>query len=309
MTIHILPIRQLLVDIDRKLISLEKVLENEESCVRKLVSEFRSVKKIVESTFVENSVGFKEKYEDHILVLDYIIFLHLSFFLICSENFVSLRGHRKIEPGGKPRMAYISLMLSHLANSLLSIRTLLERGLDTQAKQILRSYVEYSDISIAILGNNEFYNQYKLMGEDESLDKQIWYKFVRPAALTKILKPIYSNLPEEQNVWELIKDIRTAIYSNLSDYAHGHMSAVFTSAFTEEEGINVLGKITREINNTLVNSISYSYFFLRYSMMLVVQHQNIPFREFGKDGVEYIRHYKILEQIMPEFLSKYADKT
>ena len=229
--------------------------------------------------------------------------------MICSEKFISKENEKKkpkIEIEVSQRMSYLTLMLTHLTNSLVSIRILVERGLDIQSKQIFRSYIEYSDISIAILGSTEFYNHYKQMGESEELDKKIWFKFIRPAALTKTLKNIYSNYADDKDIWDTVQNIRNPVYQRLSDYTHGHYMAVFTSSFTEGQGSTLLGRVNENIHNTMLNTIVYSYMFLKHSMVMIVQHQKIPFLQFGDEGLAYIKYYKLLELYFPTFIKRHA---
>ncbi len=307
-------IRNLLKTLEADVIASSS-LKWTESHVRELIRDLRGAKSYTLSIQQECSEEFRSVYGRKSYILDYIIYLHTSLFLLCSEKFhvgESSRAMTKEPDKVSTKMNYTTLMLVHLINSLLSVRVLIEKGLDVQAKQILRSYIEYSDLALAVLADETFYDNYQRMGKGEKEEKEVWNKFTRPSALTKILKRIYINMDGTGKQWDIVQSVRKSMYGALSDYTHGHFTAVFMGAAAEdvqgEFGHIALGSITKSIDHTLVQAIVYAYSFLKHAMIAIVMYQKLPFMEFGEQGEKFVVHYKMLEFFMPAFVQSWADE-
>lgn len=306
---NLVKLRGILKQLEKEVLASGYIETDADDSIRSLIRNLRDSNKTIHSVQAENKAEFVEAYGDNALILDYIIFLHLSFLLILYENFI-IKNKSEVEElcsaDASQKMHYLYLMSQHLVNSLYAVRLLVESGLDTQAKQVLRSYVEYSDIAIAILGNSEFYGNYKRMGDGGQEEKEAWYKYVRPSALTKILKTIYTNLDGSEEHWNIVQNIRDPMYSHLSEYSHGHFMAVFVGAFGDEDESVMLGRISERVDYTLIHAILYSYSYLKHSMILIVKDQDIPFGKFGSEGHKYIKHYKLLEHYIPKLIETWV---
>ncbi|MHC3994428.1 hypothetical protein ACXWTF_06325 [Thiomicrolovo sp. ZZH C-3] len=305
-------IRALFNNLEKLIFSSDGEFLRSDSNIHNLIKELRGTKKYISDLQAELSLEFSKSYGEKAHVLDYIIFLHLELFLILSEKFMLDKNSEKnldINDETKIKLRFTSLMMVHLINSLLSIRILLEKGLDVQAKQIFRSYIEYSDLSLAVLGNDEFYSSYRQMGDSEEKEREVWHKLTKPKSLTKILKKIYQDIDSSLKLWESIQNIRDPIYNRLSDYTHGHFMAVFFGATDKkvDGGVapNALGAITKDMDYTLKHSILYSYSFIKHAMIAIVMYQKLPFMQFEEEGKRFVIHYKMLEIYMSSFLQSW----
>lgn len=245
-------------------------------------------------------------------MLDFNIYLHLELFLLFSEYIDDdspiLKPDIKDEDH-HDRLRFFGLSLCNLTNSLIAIRTLLEGGLDLQAKQVFRSYIEYSDISIASLESASFYLNYIRMAEGEKEANEVWWKYTRPAAIEKILKKIFLNFGNDGLFWEMIQSIRKPSYELYSDYTHGHFLANTLSAFSRSNESDlfrptITGSITYGMTDTLDRSIAYSHLFVKHAMIILVKDHHLPFEKFGENGKNFVVFYKMMEVIWPIMIEK-----
>lgn len=285
----------------------EKANKNK-SYIHELLRDLRGMKGYILSIQQERSQEFLSMYRWKSYILDYIIFLHTSLFLLCAEKFPLDESNDDVndEPDKLTmKMRFTTSALTHLINSLFSIYILLEKGLDVQAKQILRSYIEYSDLTLAVLGDEDFYDNYRRMGDGERERKEVWNKFTRPSALTKILERIFIDMDGTREHWNILQQIRKQLYDDLSEYTHGHFMAVLFGAFGEIAGGEItrtpLGAITKRVDSTLINTIDYGYLFIKHIVIAIVKYQKLPFMTFGEEGAKFVMYYKILESFMPAF--------
>jgi hypothetical protein len=308
-------VRGLLKLLEAQVIASSERLKETKGWAHGLLRDLRGMKSLVLSIQRERSEEFLSVYGGKAYILDYIIFLHASLYLLCTEKFPLKESNNDVrrEPDNLTRkMLFTTSALIHLINSLLSIRILLERGLDVQAKQILRSYIEYSNLTFAVLGDETFYDNYRRMRDGEKERKEVWNKFTRPGAVEKIVERIFIDMGGTSKDWNDLQDIRRELYGGLSQYTHGHFLAVLLSAYGEKVGGEIgptpLGAITKSIDGTLANTITWGYLFLKHAIIAIVKYQHLPFTEFGEQGEKFAVHYKMLELYMPFFLQACAEE-
>ncbi|NTV25429.1 MAG: hypothetical protein HGB01_04380 [Chlorobiaceae bacterium] len=256
---------------------------------------------------------FKGKFSMEEKMLGYSICLHIDLFLLIWD-FFGIEPKKKFEhiSDGSNRMYQIrhfGLFLSNLVNSLLGIHLLIENGLHLQAKQLFRSYIEYADIGIAVLADQDFYVNYRTMGDSKEQQDKVWWNYTRPRALNKILEKIFKD-EELKDFWGLYRSIREPMYSHYSDYVHAHHMANLDSAFSYDDQrrknvISVGGAITSEMNHTLDSLILFSRLFIQIAMIVLVKYQRLPFNLFGKDGEEFVAFYSSSELIFKYVFIEY----
>jgi hypothetical protein len=308
-------VRGLLRLLEAHVIASSERFKETKGWAHELLRDLRGMKSYMLSIQRERSEEFLSVYGGKSYILDYIIFLHTSLYLLCEEKFPLGESNNDItkEPDILIRkMHFTTSALIHLINSLLSIRILLENGLDVQAKQILRSYIEYSDLAFAVLGNETFYDNYQRMSVGEEERREVWKKYTRPGAVGKIVERIFIDMGGTRKDWNHLQDIRSELYGGLSQYTHGHFSTVLLGAYGEKVGGEIgpitLGVITKSIDGTLANAITCGYLFLKHAMIAIVKYQHLPFMEFGEQGEKFAVHYKMLELFIPFFLQASAEE-
>jgi hypothetical protein len=260
---------------------------------------------------------FKKKrddiYEDwwqHLDLLDLQIFLHVHLYLFLSQYIDDqLKKNCQIDDYSNSFRAIIhfSLILSNLSNYLFSIKMLLISGYDLAAKTLLRSYMEYSDVGVCLLANEEFLPIFEAgtsLNEDEMV--QYWYKHFRPQKLTQKLKMVYLTLEPSGKIWDIISKLRNDNYRYLSAFVHaGQCLTNFVSALDNAHNEKAYrstfgGTSTKLLSNTIHNLNDYSLIFLRTIVKSIVNHHNIKFKYFGDDGYSYAIILKIAERIQIE---------
>jgi hypothetical protein len=287
-------------------------LKNNQKYYKKLVSELNSCKKYIRENKQECINKYYKNYQEKSILLDFNIYQHIDLFLLLSENFngdnPKLSSEIKNEEQYQ-QLTFFCRSLCNLTNSLISIRSLLEQGFDLQAKQLFRCYIEYADISIASLASQDFYKNYKRMAESEEDEKDVWWNYTRPIAITKILKKIYLTFDNNGKVWEITNMIRQPSYKSYSDYIHGHFMANTLSAFgqsVEDESYSptITGAITTNMDDTLDKSIIYSHLAIKHAMILLVKDHHFPFTKFGEQGEKFVVFYKIMERLWPKMMEQ-----
>lgn len=260
---------------------------------------------------------FNHKFKGPSHFFDFTIFQHVSLFLLLAEHFHEKdETFKHIEQNSDSFMSfrYFTLSLCNLINSLVSIKILIELGLNLQANQLIRSYIEYADISVAILAKNDFFKIYKSSAESEENKKSTWWNYTRPKALSKILKEIFNAMHDENvNYWEIFNQIREPVYSHLSGHVHADVMANITNAMAQKLStgyfeLTLLGSITKDTEKTLRRIIIYSHLFINSAVISIVRFKKLPLIHFGEEGLKFAINYKMAEMYFPLYIDQFHKK-
>lgn len=272
-----------------------------------LMQDWKSVDGEVENFTQENQWKYKRRFKAQDYLLKGQIWAHFEFLFVLLEYI-----HKNPDSHENRRtfktVNLFSLLLINLINLLVSIRRLLADGMTTPAKILLRSYIEYADISIAILYKYDFYCRFTAEFKTTEDVSRIWYGTARGKKVQKELKEFYEDVDPTGNVWAIISDLRNSLYQDLSFYAHVTnmttiLSALKNQSKSDNFGFNILGSISDSTKSTLSSVIFYPWLFLKYSMLAIVKYQNLPFQKFGEHGLRYMLIYKVTEEFANAFSS------
>ncbi|MED4532934.1 DUF5677 domain-containing protein [Metabacillus fastidiosus] len=137
---------------------------------------------------------------------------------------------------------------TNITNHALSVVLLVESGLDTSARSLLRVLIELTWISILTLADKEKLKIYQKT-TDKDIEKTAWYNHFKPKKLSDGIMKLEKTLGiDDEEFLKYLDETRSEMYSFLSKYSHSSYTAVsigaYTTSFSDEERIDssLLGK-------------------------------------------------------------------
>lgn len=282
---------------------------------RHLIQDLKSTKELFKQRKAENLSVFRKNFYLENLCLQFIIFLHLNLLTIIFEKILD-NSFEDMEPGSFSYKSIAALIpnLSNLINSLLAIRITLQHGFNIQANQLLRSYIEYADIGVAIVSNEEFFEKYKTMVDGSEQEKEVWWNYVRHKSITKIIKNSLFDIHPDEEYWDILFQIRKPIYKNSSDHIHGHsginLFGLHATPFEDESDSKFAlgGYPSKEMKETFMHIIIYSHQFMSNIAACFVHFHDLPFMKFGEEGEDFTRNLKISEYFQKLIINLNIDR-
>lgn len=135
-----------------------------------------------------------------------------------------------LSPTGSPNANFVlECMLRQLTNSALATVQLLERGLDVQARALVRITEELSHQILCLIGIQEDFRYY-VSAKDEFQAKQVWHKLFAQGRLQKKLLALERRMGLPEDIALRIRDQRTrdvAFYSQAVH--HSYLSVILGS--------------------------------------------------------------------------------
>lgn len=210
-------------------------------------------------------------------------------------------------PGGA---LVLTFLVTHLANTLVGIRTLVCSGLDAQARILLRAYVEVADITVAVLGDRDTFRAYTSLARDPAAFARMWKGLLSPERIRRVLSSLETEIALEDEVRVKMAAMRRETYEWLSSVAHGQGLALFLGAFqptVEDPDVlrfSLMGSVTPASKTTLLRAVLYTWQLLMYAIRLLWDKHRW---RFGLDVNDkdnrwfFVRHH-VFTQL---FLSRY----
>ncbi len=134
----------------------------------------------------------------------------------------------------------IKTLTYNLSNTLWTIKFLLSKGIDHQAKILFRYFIEQYDILIAIAGDYDFFIKYseRVSNDDPYEDfNEKWYRHIRPKKIKPIIERISNDILNDKRLGKLLKYYKETNYEWLSLYSHGHgLTLQIASLVLDENG-------------------------------------------------------------------------
>jgi len=104
---------------------------------------------------------------------------------------------------------FFYVALTHIYNTLLSIRTLLQKGFDAQVRVLSRSYIEAAELLLAVISDSKVFKQFFDYSQADLSEKLVlWRKYLSPK---KIRKRIIRVLEEEELDRESVDDLTRSL--------------------------------------------------------------------------------------------------
>ncbi|APO44612.1 hypothetical protein BS614_11790 [Paenibacillus xylanexedens] len=146
-------------------------------------------------------------------------------------------------------------MITTISNHVLAIIRLVELGLDTSARALIRVLAETIFIFIIVFSSKEHFDNYRNGMNDEDADS-IWYRLFAKKRMQVELKKIEKRIGLPEEIVSEINKIRTSIYKEFSSVVHSsaYTSILGSYAFdfnNDQLQIGVGGKASKASKNTL----------------------------------------------------------
>ncbi|WP_019640778.1 hypothetical protein [Paenibacillus fonticola] len=167
-------------------------------------------------------------------------------------------------------------MLGNISNNALAIVKLIETGLDTQARALVRVLAESIFITIYVITDQEaFWNYYNVKDTDEA--KNTWFKYFRYAKLKNKLEVIENKVGFPQNLVNELVAMRDYIYKEYSSIIHSYSISSNVGSYAvsfDDEFMNIAigGKASFSSKKT-IHSLNWLLFY--FSLMTKGIFQNI----------------------------------
>lgn len=170
-------------------------------------------------------------------------------------------------------ITFFYVALTHIYNTLLSIRMLLVKGFDAQVRVLLRSYIESAELLLAVNSDSKLFNQFIDYSKAEVSDKLVlWRKYLSPK---KIRKRIIRILEEEEVDRKSVVDLEQSLqetYQLLSESTHPSLFGMLFGSYSVHSKSNMalqlsLGGKIGDLSQLTIG-LMLDHLFL-FSMMLI----------------------------------------
>ena len=157
-------------------------------------------------------------------------------------------------------------LLMTLANTLITVRLLIRRGFDYQARILLRAFVEHADLAIAVAGDWNTAKDYMAsIGADEDIF-QAFRKKLSPLRIRSRVSQIERRMGLDEEVTTDLAQTRADIYAWLSLFIHPNRGATIFGAFSskledpETLTPNIGGRASRSSEATALRAVFYTWY-------------------------------------------------
>ncbi len=182
-----------------------------------------------------------------------------------------------------PKPEFVLLvLLTNSFNSLCGIRELCLCGLDNQARILLRSYVEISDLALAVIAFEDVFRAYASTQTDVSSSIQNWQRHLTPAVIRQRLTLWVTTKGMERRLAASLETIRRSTYQWLSSFTHANWGAQAqaVAAFPRNAGrrstlrLGITKRVSANSRPTLLHAVEYmSFQLLLIRLILEWEHQ------------------------------------
>jgi hypothetical protein len=177
------------------------------------------------------------------------------------------------------------LLVSNLAQLLQAVRMLLVHGFEGQARAMFRTFVELADLTVAVIADEDVYQNYLTTYEDPLKDYQHWRRNLSPAVMRRRLIKLDSELDLASVTPIPAAEVREDTYQWFSLFSHINIVAHLVSVYPQplgEEGqgaMAMLGEAGEMTRATFARSLLYLWlFFLHFDRLLWDRHRWGRFR-------------------------------
>lgn len=271
----------------------------ENSILNELESAAKFQKKLDNSNIrkFNNSFHFEKKF------FNLIILLHESLWLIFAKHFYHQEVKVEISEYDRNKMVTYLFILSNLINNLLATLKLLERGLSQSSDILFRNYMELSEIGVAILNDNNYYETYKKECESEKEQFSKWNK-TKPSKTFKVVKNALSKI-EIDEFYDIFYEVRSTLYGFTSKTVHGNIESIVKGALLfEDESVklSIYGNINSDLKNNFTNYFIYSKTMVQAITVILVKDYKLHFDKFGEEGRYHVFLQSLTDKIFKIYL-------
>lgn len=152
----------------------------------------------------------------------------------------------------------VSSVLVNISNNCLSIIRLIECGLDTSARPLIRVLFELVTILMLITTDKDIMNEY-CRGKDQESANKIWYKSFRTKSIFDKLKKLENELDFDEELIATLDKWRQGAFKDFSSNIHNSYYSIVIGAYSfpdnEDDMLQTLlsGRTSRASNKTLDN--------------------------------------------------------
>lgn len=278
-----------------------KIDDIENSILNELESAAKLQKKLDNNNIrkFNNSFYFEKKF------FNLIILLHESLWLIFAKYFYNQEVKIEISEYDRNKMVTYLFILSNLINNLLATLKLLERGLSQSSDILFRNYMELSEIGVAILNDNSYYETYKKECESEREEFSKWNK-TRPSKTFKVVKNALYKI-EIDEFYKIFYEVRNTLYGFTSKTVHGNIEAIVKGALSFDDNsesvkLSIYGNINTNIKNNFTNYFIYSKTIIQAITVILVKDYKLHFDKFGEEGRYHVFLQSLTDKIFKIYL-------
>lgn len=197
--------------------------------------------------------------------------------------------------------------LTHIYKTLRSIRMLLQKGFDAQARVLGRSYIETAELLLAASGSSEVFKQffdYSHEDEQETESDRLtfWFKHLSPK---KIRKRIIRLLEEEGLDRESAEDLARSFqntYQLLSETTHPSWRGMMFGTYAVRSNSNMveaaLGGKQSDLSQLTINLIiDHLFIFLKMLIYLLAKKHQWRLLSSDKENLRFVFQQKVFEHL------------
>lgn len=181
-------------------------------------------------------------------------------------------------------------ILTLTQNNLQTLHFLLSNGFDHQALIILRNHLELFELMLSILGDNQFYKDYKQLIQTNGIEINKSIKFVNTH---KTNKKILEKLKEKkgfeiyEGFFDELSKLKDKYYKKFSTFAHPDRTSIMLSAFVQihddEFRCSLGGKQSINTETILNDLFTIEVIMFQYIIVIQIDKHKMYFDKYGDD--------------------------
>jgi hypothetical protein len=287
---------------------------------KNLVSESFGILEFIKDVDKENRDIFCKTLEAEGELLDLILVQHLILYYVLipfSDLQIETYGGWKKESYSFKALRIFTSLLNNACNSLISIKTLTQIGMDIQTRIIFRNYIECMDMGIAILLDEAFFNKYKTDPGSEIKRKQKWQETC-PAKIRNTITAAVEKEKVLKEKWKLGLELRKDHYNNSSKAAHADIIAIIYGSYptiidTDQTCNGIGGIISNGTRYTLKNIFNYACLVLNFVQPILEDRHSLGklFKPDSHGGLynftKEVNQLVLILSMRKDFQNEYAD--
>ncbi|MBU8892194.1 MAG: hypothetical protein KOO66_05410 [Bacteroidales bacterium] len=263
----------------------------------------------------------KKELKSLLFFYDFFLLNQIAHYLIIHKEVVSkerkiLWNHKQTnkEFFREPSIIYLMYKANQI-NFTLSIRELLESGFDTQANILARSKVEYTDICLLLLCNEDFSTNFCRIPENgygSNQKRKLYEKYMKPSKVKVHLNEVFEKMGIDKELREILERKKSGYYYDwLSEFSHGELEtscfAIMPFNNSDDPEFNLFGGYSIVSKYTMIDFLFWNTMSLFHELNALDKFHNFA-PNGNEEDIDDYKSFKYQFNIFKKIYFKYYFK-
>ena len=258
-----------------------------------------------------NTQKFNGHYHFEKIFFELLILQHESLWIIFTRAFHLEEYEYKAKGREKMKLVNFLYILTNQINNLNSILHLIKSGYSLNADRIFRNYIELSEKSLAILFDDNHFEDFQKDPSSRKEEMNKWHR-QKPSKTFQLVKEFLSTLNND-DFYDLFFKIREKLYHHKSRIVHSDFESVLKGSLGFDKNTGLLhlylhGNIDSTISHNLNDYLVYIKIITQAQTIILVKDYKLHFEKFDQDGIYYVFLNALTDKLFRVYLKIYQYK-